>query len=70
MANVVLVSFRGQSTWLHSINDPEDVTRIYEYVEEMLFADRWLPPPDSLRERHFQRYLADSIDQTQCALDL
>lgn len=69
MANVVLVNFRGQSTWLHSINDPEDVTRIYDYVEEMLFADRWLPPPDGLRQRHFQRYLADSIDQLQCVLD-
>lgn len=69
MANVALIQFRGQSTWLHSINAPEDVTRIYDYVEEMLLADRWLPPPEGLRERHFQRYFADSIDQTQCALE-
>jgi len=69
MANVVLLYFRGRTTWLHSINAPSDVTRIYDYVEAMLHAGRWLPPPAGLSEKHFQRYLVDSIDQRQCELE-
>lgn len=69
MANVVLLSFGGRSTWLHSINSASDVTLIYDHAEAMLRDHRWLPPPAELRERHFQRYLVDSIEQEQCAID-
>ncbi len=69
MANVVLLYFRGRSTWLHSINSAADITLIYDHAEAMLLADCWLPPPAGLQERHFQRYLADSIDQRQCAVE-
>ena len=69
MANVVLIQFRGRSVWLHSVNSADDVSQIYDYVEEMLRAKRWLPPPLGLQQQHFQRYLTDSIDQRQCALE-
>ena len=68
LANVVLVVFDGRSTWLHSIDSAADVTRIYDYAEAMLRESRWLPPPAELRDRHFQRYLVDSIEQPECAV--
>jgi hypothetical protein len=63
MANVVLLNFGGRSTWLHSIDSASDVTLIYDYAEAMLHAQCWLVPPPGLQERHFQRYLVDSIEQ-------
>ena len=57
LANVVLLLFRGRSLWLHSINDKEDVSSIYGYVEAMLRADEYLEPPPELRGRSFERYL-------------
>jgi nitrile hydratase accessory protein len=58
LANVVLLQFRGQSMWFHSINHPEDVELIYDYVENMLLADDVLDPPEGLASRQFERYLA------------
>ena len=66
VANVVLLNFGGRSTWLHSIASTADVTLIYDYAEAMLRANRWLSPPAGLRDRHFQRYLADSITEKCC----
>lgn len=68
MANVVLLTFGGRSTWLHSIDSATGVTQIYDYAEAMLRAGCWLPPPAELRDRHFQRYLVDSIGQEHCAV--
>jgi cobaltochelatase CobN len=67
LANVVLIHFLGQSVWLHSINSPEDVTLIYNYVERMLIYDSYLDPPAELAGRHFQRYLVDTASQSQCS---
>ena len=69
MANVVLLTFAGRSTWLHSINSAAVVTRIYDHAEALLRAGRWLPPAGELRGRQFQRYLIDGIDQQHCAVD-
>ena len=63
LANVVLLTFGGQSTWLHSIDSATAVTRIFDYGEAMLRAGRWLPPTAALRNRRFQRYLVDSVGQ-------
>ena len=60
LANVVLIQFHGQSVWLQSINSPEDVTLIYDYVERMLRNDSYLDPPAALAGRHFQRHLFDT----------
>ena len=69
MANVVLLVFGGRPTWLHSVNSRRDVTDIYNHAEAMLLAGRWLPPPAPLRDRHFQRYVDDSIDQCEWAVE-
>lgn len=63
LANVVLIQFLGQSVWLHSINSPEDVTLIYDYVERMLIYESYLDPPAGLAGRRFQRYMVDSAHQ-------
>lgn len=60
LANVVMIQFKGQSIWFHSINCAEDVTAIYGYVEQMLLEQTYLEPPPGLSARHFQRYLVDS----------
>lgn len=64
LANVILIQFLGRSVWLHSINNPEDVDLVYTYVEQMLVADAYLDPPAALAQRHFQRYLIDTAEQT------
>lgn len=60
LANVVMIQFKGQSIWFHSINSVEDVSRIYNYVEQMLMEETYLEPPATLAGRHFQRYLVDT----------
>src|SRR5213079_1939146 len=60
LANVVLLQFRGQSSWFHSINHQEDVNLIYDYVERMLQEEAYLDPPVELVSRRFQGYLVDS----------
>ena len=69
MANVVLLVFDGRTVWLHSIESATDVSLIYDHIETMLLAGRFLPLPAGLESRHFQRYLDDSIDQRDCALE-
>ena len=58
LANVMLLQFRGRSVWFHSINHPEDVDLIYDYVESMLLAENFIDPPDGLASRRFDRYVA------------
>lgn len=58
LANVILLQIRGQSLWFHSINQPDDVGLIYDYVEAMLVGETVLDPPAGLAERRFERYLA------------
>jgi cobaltochelatase CobN len=56
LANVILLQFRGQSMWFHSINHASDVDLIYDYVETMLMEDTVLEPPERLAARRFERY--------------
>ncbi len=65
LANVVLILYHGRPTWFHSINSPDDVGLIYEYVERMLILDRYLEPPAALAVRQFERYTAEGA--TLCA---
>lgn len=48
LANVVLLIFDGQPVWFHSINDETLVMAIYDYIEVMVKADRYLEPPITL----------------------
>jgi len=60
LANVVLLQFRGQSMWFHSINRVSDAALIYDYVERMLLDEPGVEMPGELAERQFQRYLGSS----------
>ena len=60
LANVVLLQIHGRSLWFHSINQPEDVNSIYDYVEQMLVTNTVLDVPQSLSPRIFERYLSSA----------
>ena len=62
LANVAQLLFDGRSVWFHSVNDAWQVRAIYDYVEAMLSADRFLPPPPELLEYTFNYYTWDGSE--------
>jgi len=60
LANVILILFGGETVWLHSINDEVTVMAVFDYLEAMLAAGQYLPPPGALAARHFNRHIFDS----------
>ncbi len=56
LANVASLVFDGRSVWFHSVNTPWQVGLIYDYIEAMLAADRFLSPPPELAEYAFNFY--------------
>ncbi|HYI25721.1 MAG TPA: nitrile hydratase accessory protein [Thermomicrobiales bacterium] len=53
LSNVALLLFAGRETWFHSITGDDQVIAIYDYVESMVRADRYLPPPPELEPQVF-----------------
>jgi cobaltochelatase CobN len=53
LSNVALLLFAGHQIWFHSITGDEQVTAIYDYIEAMVRADRYLPPPPELADQVF-----------------
>lgn len=53
LSNVALLLFAGHQIWFHSITGDEQVTAIYDYIEAMVRADRYLPPPADLADQVF-----------------
>ncbi|MFQ3580556.1 MAG: (2Fe-2S) ferredoxin domain-containing protein [Chloracidobacterium sp.] len=60
LANVILILFGGETIWLHSINDADAVSTVFDYLEAMLDAGRYVPPGGALAARHFNRHVFDS----------
>ncbi len=56
LANVASLVFDGQSVWFHSVNSAWQVRQIFDYIESMLKADRFLKPPAELSEFVFNYY--------------
>lgn len=56
LANVVTLLFDGNSVWFHSVNSDWQVIAIFDYIESMIAADGFLPPPAELSEYVFQFY--------------
>ena len=56
LANVASLVFDGRSVWFHSVNTPWHVRLIYDYIESMLQADRFIAPPAELSEYVFNFY--------------
>jgi len=64
VANVVLLVLYGRTVWLHSIDSPDQVTAIYDYVERTLEAEEYLPLDDLLAPYEFTRYTFDPAADT------
>ncbi len=56
LANVVSLVFDGRSIWFHSVNSEWQVRQIYDYIDSMLKADRFVLPPSELSEFVFNYY--------------
>ncbi len=56
LANVASLVFDGRAVWFHSVNTPWHVRMIYDYIEAMITADRFLAPPADLSEYVFNYY--------------
>jgi cobaltochelatase CobN len=56
LANVVSLVFDGKSIWFHSVNSEWQVRQIFEYIDSMLKADRFVQPPAELSEYVFNYY--------------
>lgn len=50
LSNVVLLFFDGHPVWFQSVNGDAPIRAIFDYVEQMLAADGYLPPPPELTE--------------------
>jgi cobaltochelatase CobN len=53
LSNVVLLLYAGHETWFHSVTGDEQVIAIFDYIESMVRADRYLPPPPNLAPQVF-----------------
>jgi cobaltochelatase CobN len=56
MANAVLLVFDGHPIWFQSVNTEAQILAIYDYIEAMLAADGYLPPPPHLVDYVFDFY--------------
>ena len=56
LLNVALVLFDGKRVWFQSINHPSQIRAIYDYIDRMLAADRFLPPTAELADLAFDYY--------------
>ncbi len=56
LANVASLVFDGRSVWFHSVNTPWHVRLIFDYIETMVQADRFVAPPAELTEYVFNFY--------------
>ncbi len=53
LANVALLLFDGRALWFHSLNHGALVYHLYDYIETLLDADGFVPPPPPLDALQF-----------------
>jgi cobaltochelatase CobN len=56
LANVALLFFDGRPVWFQSINGEAQIRAIFDYIDRMLAADGYLPPPPELADYVFTYY--------------
>ncbi len=56
LANVASLEFDGQSIFFQSVSESWQVRLIFDYIESMIRADRFLPPPPELAVFAFDFY--------------
>ena len=69
LANVALLIFDTHHIWFHSVNSEAQVVAIYDYIDQMLALNSYLPPPPELAAYTFTAFTWDghqqSSEQTQ-----
>jgi cobaltochelatase CobN len=56
LANVALLFFDGRPVWFQSINGEAQIRALFDYIDQMLAADGYLPPPPGLADYVFTYY--------------
>jgi cobaltochelatase CobN len=56
LANVALLFFDGRPIWFQSINGEAQIRALFDYIDQMLAADSYLPPPPELSDYVFTYY--------------
>jgi len=56
LANVASLEFDGQSVFFQSVSEPSQIQMIFDYIEAMVHADRFLAPPPELAPLTFDYY--------------
>jgi cobaltochelatase CobN len=56
LANVALLFFDGRPVWFQSINSEAQIRAVFDYIDQMLAADGYLPPPPALADYVFTYY--------------
>jgi nitrile hydratase accessory protein len=65
LANVASLMFDGRALWFHSVDSPTQVRLIFDHIEMMLSADRFLPAPPELAVYTFNFYDWESRQDAQ-----
>ncbi|MBI4498180.1 MAG: cobaltochelatase subunit CobN [Chloroflexi bacterium] len=50
LANVVMLLFDGRAIWFHSFHTERQVLALYDYIEQMLAAQAYLPQPPAIAD--------------------
>src|ERR1700722_6701240 len=56
LAHVALLFFGGRPVWFQSINGEAQIRALFDYIDQMLAADGYLPPPPELADYVFTYY--------------
>ena len=68
LANVAMLLFDGRPLWFHSCNTEQQVRALYDYIETMVGAQAYLPPPPDLADRMFTAFRwAGDVSQSEPA---
>ncbi len=73
LANVVLLFFDGRPIWFQSITTEAQIIALFDYIERMIAADGYVPPPAELAEYVFNFYAWQATPPStvglSCAVD-
>ena len=61
--NNAMLQLHGRSIWFKDLNSADLIPKVFDYAEEMISADKVLPPPDDLRAHVYDRYLVPPEDE-------
>src|SRR5437764_2610786 len=56
LSNVTMLIFDGRTLYFQSLNNEALILELLDYIDAMLAADAYLPPPPSLAELHFTSF--------------